>query len=115
MSRFSIWTFLEVAREVVLRRAVVVEHTPVLLDSLVASRLRLPGLIVSLENKGVNAPSAKATDALLPELLSVLNARLRTLEVLALSGPAGLTNPEVNVGALDRLDLLQSLHDVVGE
>ena len=106
---------LEGAVQGVLEGTVVIEDTPVRFDG-GAGRFRLPGLVEGLEDKGVDAPASHGADTFFPEGLCVFNGRNGGVVIGALGWPAGFADPEVDVGgALDGLDVLQGLHDVVKE
>lgn len=96
--------------------AVGIKDTPILLNVVDTRSVWLPGLIESLEDTNIDTPVSHGTDSLLPVLLGVVKAWVSVLEVGTVCWPAGLTNPEVEVGGtLDGLDGLQSLHDVIEE
>lgn len=77
----------------------------------------LPRLIECLKDKDVDAPVEDRADGLLPVFGLVLDGSLvAVLEGLALGGPSGLANPELKIlVALDGLDAVESLHNVVVE
>lgn len=105
----------EVTVQVELRLSVRVENTPVWLDRGTGGG-RLPGLVEGLEHEGVDTPASHGADTVLPEGSSVVDGRHGGAEVGALGWPAGLTDPEVDVGgALGGLGDLEGLHDVVEE
>lgn len=108
--------YLKSAGKVVLGRTVILENTPVLFDTLNTRSAGLPGFVIGLENNGVDTPGADSADGVFPERSSILNRRNRGAKVAAVSGPAGLADPEGKVGsALDGLNGLECLHDVVKE
>jgi len=91
-------------------------HSRVSIVPIGSDRNTSTNLIESLKDESVDTPTEHTANSIVPVGLGVILIGDGVLEVLAASRPVGLADPEGNVdGALDVLNMLQRLHDVVEE